>query len=362
MPDSPVLELQRKAGATVVEAHGWRLPDVYSSSADEYEAATQGVGLVDRSYVGRLRLDGGDGLDLMDRLSTNKLDDLGQDQGLNTVLTSSKGRIVDLLFVLRSDDHLLVLTSSETRQTVADWIDFYTFTEDVSVEDVTEATAMLAFIGPSASGLLDELSGEEISSVRRYESISATIDGVKVLVIRTDFCALPGYDLVLPASEALQLWRRLLDEGAALGIKPVGMQAKEMVRIERGVPAYGTELGNSRNPLEANLREFISFNKGCYIGQEVVARLDTYKKVQNHLVGLSWESDVLPGTNAALSLEGRKVGAVTSAVFSPKLNKGVGLAYVKKAQAQPGLRLEMESADRELTARVEDLPFRAGES
>jgi folate-binding protein YgfZ len=358
MPTSPAPEPQRQSGAAVQEAPSAYLPDIYSSLAEEYEAATEAVGLVDRSYTGRLRVTGDDALDLLNRLSTNQLEDLAVGKGMHTVLTSNKGRILDLLFALRLDDHLLVLTGPENSRKVADWIDFYTFVEDVAVRDATAETAMPAMMGPKAAGLLDDLTEHDVSSLSPYESVPSTIEGVAVTVVRTDFAALPGYDIVAPASQAERLWTKLLKAGTGLGIKPVGMEALELVRVEQGVPVWGKELGEDINPLEANLLEFISFSKGCYIGQEVVTRLNTYKKVQKYLVGLSWDRNDTPSPNANLFLDGKKVGAVRSAVRSLRLDKGIGLAYVKKAYAQPGVILAMESAEGDVQAVVERLPFK----
>ena len=360
MLTSPVLELQRRAGANVGEAYGWRLPNTYSSVAEEYEAATQRAGVLDRSYIGRLKLTGRDGVDLLNRLSTNDLETLtAPSQGAYTVLTSNKGRILDLLFVLRLEDHLLVLTGAENRQKVADWVDFYTFTEDVAVRDVTEETAMLAVMGPHSARLLDELTGQTtVSTLPRYASVNVSIGGIEVLAIRTDFAGLPGYDITVPAHQAGQLWTQLVNVSAEPGLKPVGMEALEAVRIEQGVPVYGKDLSEDVNPLEARLLEFISFNKGCYVGQEVVARLDTYKKVQKYMVGLSWDPDNTPALGAGLFFEGKRVGGITSTVKSPWLDKAIGLGYIRKAQALPGVQLTMESAKGEIAAQVEDLPFK----
>ena len=357
MLTSPVLELQSEAGATLAQAHGWRLPKVYSSVDEECRALSEDVGLLDRSHIGRLEITGEDGIDLLDRLSTNRLEELSVGQGMYTVLTSNKGRVLDVMFVLRLDDRLSVLTAPSNRRKVADWIDFYTITEDAAVRDVTEDSAMLALVGPKAAVLLDELAGQEISSMSRYDSVSAGIGRIDILVMRTDFNTTPAYDLVVPASQARRLWKELLDRGEGSGIKPVGMDASEVVRVEQGVPEYDKELTEDVNPLEANLIEFISFNKGCYVGQEVVARLNTYEKVQRRLVGLSWDSDDVASPGDGLYKEGKKVGAITSAVRSPRLGKGIGLGYVRKAHAQPGVRLTMDAAGDEVTACVEALPF-----
>ena len=328
-----------------------------SSLEQEYRALTEGVGLLDQSHVGRLSISGEDALDLLNRLSTNELMMIEVGEMVPTVLTSNKGRILDLLFVLRLEDRLVVFTDPENRQKVIDWLDFYTIMEDVSVEDTTEDTAMLSLVGPRAAELLDGLTGGKVGSLELYRSTEATIGGVQVSAIRADFVRLPGYDLVVAASEAEQLAGEIVDHGAAFGMARAGTEALEIVRVEQGVPSYGAELGEEFNPLEAGLKEFVSFTKGCYVGQEVVARLDTYDKVQKRLVGLQWDSDNAPERGAKLVLDGKQVGVVTSAVGAPWLPKGIGLGYVRNAHAQPGtvLPVESESGDVE----VAELPFRA---
>ena len=307
---------------------------VYSSVRYECIAAAEGVGLADRSHLGRLKVSGADATDLLNRLSTNKLDDLAVGDVQGTVLTTNKGRIIDLLYVLRQDDHLLVITGPETRKRVAEWIDFYTFIEDVKVEDVSEETAMFSLIYDKVTTALPQL-----AEVPLYGSADITIGDVDALALRTDFAGYESYDLIAPLEQAPELWDALVED---IGMCPVGSSALEFMRISNGVAGYGSELTEDYNPLEAELIDFISFNKGCYIGQEVVARLNTYDKVQKHLVRLSWDGDEGPDLPAALLLEGRQVGTLTS---STRLFNGdgcIGIGYLRKAYIQDGARLLTE--------------------
>ncbi|MCY3638254.1 MAG: folate-binding protein YgfZ, partial [Chloroflexi bacterium] len=256
---------------------------VYSTVREEYDALTKGVALVDRSHLGRLKVSGADAIDLLNRLSTNKLDDLAVGDVMGTVLTTNKGRIIDLLYVLRQDDHLLVMTGPDTCQRVAEWIDFYTFIEDVVVEDVTDSAAILSLVGASVPHKFAEL-----SDVPLFSSVSDSFGDIDTLVLRTDFLGGFACDLIVAAENEEALCATLTEFGAL----PVGSYALELVRIERGVAGYGSELCEDYNPLEAGLIDFISFNKGCYIGQEVVARLNTYDKVQRKLARLSMQSSV----------------------------------------------------------------------
>ena len=325
-----VSEMQTQSGASLQDG---RIPATYSSVSEEYAATTQGIGVLDRSNMGRLKAIGDDALDLLNRLSTNKLDELAADAVMGAVLTTNKGRIIDLLFVLRQVDYLLILTSPETRRRVAEWIDFYTFVEDVTVEDATEQTAMFSLMGDDVADALPSL-----SELPPYGSAALDFNGVAALALRTDFAGARAYDLIAPASDAQRLWNGLTDRGAT----PVGYAASELLRIERGVPLQGRELTEDYNPLEANLWDFISFNKGCYIGQEVVARLNAYDKVQRHLARLSWQYGAIPAQGDALYADGRRIGELTS-VAPPEAGRSVGLGYVRKAHAEPGVRLQTEA-------------------
>ena len=307
---------------------------VYSTVREEYAALTKGVGLVERSHLGRLKVGGADAIDLLDRLSTNKLSDIliGEIEG--TVLTTNKGRIIDLLFVVRRDDHLLVITGPDTRQRVAEWIDFYTFIEDVVVEDVSEETAMLSVAGDKIMEVLPQLSDLPLS-----DSARLTVCGIEVLALHTEMAGIVGYDLIVPVEEAVALRDALTDVGAV----PVGSHATEILRIGYGVAEYGGELHEDYNPLEAGLKDYISFNKGCYIGQEVVARLNTYDKVQKHLMCLSLVAGDAPELPSPLMHEGRQIGTLTSTVEALDGDRAKGLGYVRKAHAQEGTRLFTES-------------------
>ena len=306
---------------------------VYSSAREEYDALTEGIGLVDRSHLGRLKVSGADAIDLLDRLSTNKLADMLVGEVEGTVLTTNKGRIIDLLFVVRRDDHLLVITGPDTRERVAEWIDFYTFIEDVTVEDVSEETAMLTVAGRRVKEALPQLS-DSLSDSERL-----TVCGIEVLALHTEMAGIVGYDFIAPADKAAVLRETLIDIGAV----PVGSHAAEIRRIEAGFAEYGGELHEEYNPLEAGLKDYISFNKGCYIGQEVVVRLNTYDKVQKHLMCLSLGAGDAPVLPSPLMHEGRQIGTLTSTVEALDGDRTIGLGYVRKAHAQQGARLLTES-------------------
>ena len=319
----------------------------------QYDALTQAVALIDRSDIGRLSLTGEDALDLLDRLSTNALQDLSVGHGEITVLTSNKGRIVDVLFVLQEEDSLFVLTGPGNQETVSSWIDFYTIVEEVTARDLTGETAMLSLAGPDATTTLQALLPTQTEVPVAHQAVSAMIGDVQATIIRTDFIGAPAYDIVVSKTDGPQFRNTLLEAGA----EPAEVDATEALRVERGIPAFGKELGESYNPLEAGLMPLISFTKGCYIGQEVVARLNTYDKVQKSLVGLQWDGESAIASGARLLLDGKQAGIMTTAATSPHIAGVIGLGYVKKAHAAPGTELLLESPDGPTPVRVTTLPF-----
>ena len=344
---TPLSEAQTRAGASFATFDGWRLPQSFGKPLEEYRAAREGVALADRSSYGRLKITGKDALDLLNRLSSNKLIDLAQGQGASTVLTNNKARIIDLLLVINMGDELLVVTSPQTPEKVIEWIDLYTFGEDITVEDVTEDTALLSLMGPAAVDLL----GTDASSLDLYGVGQVTLQGIQLPVIRTDTLGTTSYDLLATASQAGKVWDALIQAGAVA----VGEDALETVRVEQGVPRYGREMGEDFNPLEAGFNSSISYDKGCYIGQEVVLRLNTYKKVQKHLMGIVVEEGI-PAIETRLEVEGKDAGFLTSVVDSPLLGRALALGYVRTRYADTEQEIGVRIGDTLVPGKLVDLP------
>ncbi len=308
---------------------GRGLPAHYGDPVAEYAALLQGTALVDRSSVGRLRFSGADGLDLLNRLSTNQLDSPAPGEGKATVATTNKGRVVDLLLVTARLDHLLCMTSPGRQPAVMEWIEFYTFSEDVRVEELTPATALLGLTGPQAGQVLTGL-GAPVGDLPRFHSRDALVGGVGVLIWHTFSSGAETYELMLPREKAAGLWEGLVAGGAI----PAGREAWEAFRVVQGVPVYGSEFGKETNPLESGLGGAISFNKGCYVGQEVVARLNTYSKVQRRLMAAALSGPASPGDS--LLAEGRSVGRLTSVARIPGDGSYKALALVRQEAAVAG--------------------------
>jgi len=340
------MELQRSvlhsAGATTatdyIERHGWELPAVYTDVASEYQSATTAAAVHDATYMGRLKATGVDALDLLNRLSTNEVVSLEAGQGAPTVLTTDRGRILDVIIVVNTGEHVFILTSPGMQDPVIQFLDKYTIMDDVTVEDVSSSTAMMAVWGPKSSECLARAANANLDGLAPYHSLSTAVGGRPARLISCSLSGLPGYYVISSTEDASAVWQGITKSG----ITPMGAAAYETARISQGMPAHGSEMGEEFNPLEAGLIGAIDFTKGCYIGQEVIARLDTYKKVQKYLVKLAFAEGANVSPGAILTLEGKAVGKVTSVASEPSTGQDIGLAYVRTLQAEVGARLELE--------------------
>lgn len=274
------------------------------------------------THKGRLSLIGSDALDLLDRLTTNRISDLtSMGMGMGAVLTTNKGRIIDLLGIHVEEKGLMVVTSGNATEKVSDWIDFYTIMEDVQIKNVSDQTFHFRVIGTSPEiEVLPDTTG-----MKPFHGVQTELAGVPSLAISLQVGNLSCIDLIgsVVSGDSVQ---SKLDEY----LKEIRIEEYNHFRIDAGEPVYGSELTEEFNPLEAGLLPYISFNKGCYIGQEVVARLNTYDKVQRKLVKFKWDSVDYELSGKAIEDEDRVVGVMTSSL------NGLGMGFVRKAKAEEG--------------------------
>ena len=327
---------------TAIDAH----------TAEEFRAATEQAA-VHPDDSGILLLTGEDARDLLNRLSTNLVDpDAPAGDVAVTVLTSDRGRIVDLVYVIHCGDHQIMLTSPGQQQAVIDFLDKYTIMEDLEVEDITEKTSLLRLTGPDAVGILGRVSDDGVLVVEP----PADPDNPERPPTR--------YLLADDPKDAARITTDLETAGAVR----ISAQTAEALRIAQARPAHGSEMSDTYNPLEAGLIGAIDFHKGCYIGQEVIARLDTYHKVQKYLVSLDFDADPAQAGSLAgarlVNEEGAAMGLVTSATVVPTADGThvIGLGYVRTAAVQIGgtLRADSDDGDAGITARITAQPLLFG--
>lgn len=334
-------DYQRSQGAQIVSD----LPITFGNDAQATAAAHQAVALCDRSHWGRLGVGGGDRLTFLHNQSTNDLKRLQPGQGCETVILTSTARTLDLVSAYVTETEILLLTSPIQRQPLLTWLDRYIFFSDkVELTDLTDTTVCFSLIGPHSAILLQQLGVTELPQ-ELDTHCTAKILGLSVRIAAGSGLSPEGYTLIAERADGLALWETLTTANAI----PLGEQVWEQLRVLQGRPMPGTELTEDYNPLEAGLWHTVSFNKGCYIGQETIARLNTYNGVKQQLWGLKLTHPEPPGT--PLLAEEQKVGVLTSLVETAE---GIfGLGYLKTKAGGAGLTVTIGKSK----AVIVELPF-----
>jgi aminomethyltransferase len=310
--------------------------------AAEYAAAHTGAVAIWRNQEGRIRALDRDRLDLLHRMSTNDLNSLPAGEARLTVLTTPIARMVDVLWVLNRGETALALAGEGRATAVRRWLAGYIFYNDkVKFLDASAELAQFGVYGPQAAPVAEALLAGAATLADNH-----FLEQDEVIVLRGRPLAGDGYTVIAPAARAPELWQRAVAAGCA----PAGDQAYEWLRLKAGQPAAGHEVTDGYIPLEANLWPAVSFTKGCYIGQEIIARMESRGKLARRLTGLRLEAPVEAGAEART--EAGAAGTVTSAGVLPDLGP-VALAYLKTAQAVPGQPLTVNGT----LGRVVELPF-----
>lgn len=292
-----------------------------ASLAEAYEAAHESAVVVDRSALGTLKFTGETRLDLIQRMSTADVKDLGSGEGTATILTTDIGRMVDRLLLYTSSDAVYALTGENNADNVARYLmRFVFFQDDFHIEDLSDQTAILGVYGAEAEARLRDLFGDE-AALELHHWRELALGETTVYVHRTDAVAGDGYFVMCDAEDKDAVWTRLLDAG----MTPASDAAFEYLRIESGLPRYGREITDDYIPLEAGLWSDVSFGKGCYIGQEIIARMESRGRLAKQLVQLRAEAPV--GAGEDVQANGRAAGTITSAADGPA--GPLALAYVK---------------------------------
>ena len=311
-----------------------------SLASNPYAAAARGSALLDASGRGRILFTGPDHLDFLHRMSTNGIAGSAVGRGLETVFCDSRGRIVHVADLSRTAEEETTAFVEDAPALLA-WLERYRFSERMEWADITGATGQIELLGPAAA----EASRSALGAVPGESAATLPPGGLGLWGMRRRMGGRSTLRLWGPRSGIEECRRLLATEAAELDAV-----TWEILRVEWGLPVAGRELTVDHNPWEAGLGDAVDLDKGCYIGQEVVARLDTYRKVKQHLVGLRPDREIRSG--AQVESRGRPAGLVTSSVSSPRLGP-LALAYVRTPHCRPGTLLFVDGTE----AAVSALPF-----
>ena len=354
-------EILRASGAVMVEREGWSVPVTYGDELLEYATVRErGAGLLDLSTRGRLLVTGSEAVSFLNGLITNDMKTLAENHWMPAVFPNVQGRLIASVRVVRTRDDsagqtaqpvFLIDTEPATHNRVFQSIQKFTLAGDFHVKDLTEETVLLSLQGETAREKLATVLGEPAADIELGSATESVWQNEPITVLRATHTAAEGFDLLVSNVHGAQLWQALI----ATGARPVGYDAFEILRVEAGIPRYPQDMDDTTVVTETNLDDAVSYTKGCYVGQEIIARIKYRGHVAKKLRGLVFEHPAKIEAGMAIkSTDGKEIGHVTSSVYSPHLGRRLALGYVKYDYIAAGTHVKTSEG---ASAEVVDLPF-----
>jgi folate-binding protein YgfZ len=347
--ETPLIEGHRAAGARMGEFAGCALPEAYAELEREYGAARESVALFDTNWHAVLTLTGRDRVKYLHAISSNNIQALEAGQGTLALLLNPQGRIQAELEVYALPETLLVLSHASLREQTLALLKKYVIGSQVKIEDLTDQFGSFAVEGPRAAVIVEQACGVRLEDMAEMAIRDVTIEGIACQIVRRSHFGEVGAEFIAGRDCLSSLWEKLLAGVRAHGGEPIGMGALNALRLEAGAPWFPADFNDGMIPHEAVLENtHISFNKGCYTGQEIVERVRTRGHVNRKRVSLKFSTVAPPPPGTKLRAGGAEIGFVTSASFSPDAKPAIGMGYVRREQFAPGSVVEFDGGTAEV--------------
>lgn len=355
-----LIEYLETLGFSSFPIDGYKVINKYSGLEEEIDSIYNGVALRNISHQGIIELKGKDALDLVHRISTNNIKELPKEGVIDTIFTSEKGRFIGLTTLMNFENYQLLVCDRANKMKIISWIRKYVISDDVEVNDANTKYNLLELSGPQAESFATLVCGNVAGEMKPNTFKIIHTENILFFLIM-----LPGkrgnnnFWFLADFENSKRLITYMKEYKGVFNFNMIGEEAYDTYRIEQGIPIAPNEVNDDYNPLNANLNDLIDFKKGCYIGQEVIARLDTYDKVQKKLVGVKLNEQLeLNNGQFVFEDKGIVVGKITSYTFSQKLKSYIGLAYIRTTHSTPGTQLTFKlSNNKIIKAEVHPLPF-----
>ncbi|NJB35144.1 glycine cleavage system aminomethyltransferase GcvT [Croceivirga sp. JEA036] len=344
-------------GAKMVPFAGYEMPVSYEGVNAEHETVRNGVGVFDVSHMGEFLIEGPNALALIQKVSTNDASKLTIGKAQYSCMPNEAGGVVDdlIIYRIKEETYLLVVNAANIAK---DWNHISAYNADfgATMRNISEDYSLLAIQGPKAVEAMQSLSSHDLSAIKFYNFVVGDFAGIEhVIISATGYTGSGGFEIYCKNSEVQQVWDKVFEAGKAYGIKPIGLAARDTLRLEMGYCLYGNDIDDSTSPLEAGLGWITKFNKD-FVNSEALKR-QKEEGVHKKLVAFEMLEKAIPRQGYAILSEGETVGNVTSGTMSPSLNKGIGLGYVPIALAKEDTTIEIQIRKKTVPAKVVKLPF-----
>jgi glycine cleavage system T protein len=361
MKQLPLNKAHKSLGANLQDYSGWTAPADYGDKLSEYKAVRENVGIIDLSSRGKLRLSGKDHLKFLQGMLSNDVIKLEEGQGVYATILTVKGRMISDMKVYKDKEFILLDLEPGLNQKVLELLTKFRLSYKASIDDFSETAGLISIQGPQARKLLEMLFEEGIPQMEELNFIQKEFMASELMIACVNRTGEEGFDLYIENKALPNLWEDLLKKGQELNIKTVGYDALDTLRIEAGLPIYNIDMDENNIPIEAGLWNALDFEKGCYVGQEVVARIKWRGHVNWHLMGFECDGELVPKIGDEIFDGERKIGRITSSTFSAEFNKPLCLGYIRREFNDPGTKVSIKLSDNsEIRAEVAELPFYKG--
>jgi aminomethyltransferase len=357
LKQTPFHELHVRSGAKIVEFAGFEMPVQYSGIVDEHKKVRESVGVFDVSHMGEVEVWGRDALAFVQKITVNDASKLAPGRVQYSAMCYDDGGIVDDLLVYHLGDHfMLVINASNIDKDLA-WMQRYVGGDTV-LKNRSDDIALLAIQGPRSLETLRKLTTSDLASLPYYHAVRGRLADAEMTISRTGYTGELGFEIYFPADRALaeKVWHLVMDAGKEFGIAPIGLGARDTLRLEMGFCLYGNDIDQTTNPLEAGLGWITKIDKGDFNGRAAL-QAARQKGLTRKLVGFAAQEKAFPRHGYPIHASGSPSGTVTSGMFSPILNRGIGMGYVGVDHAKTGSPLEIIIRDRPVPATVVSIPF-----
>ncbi|WP_161888807.1 glycine cleavage system aminomethyltransferase GcvT [Pontibacter russatus] len=350
-------DVHEALGAKMVPFAGYNMPVRYSSDIEEHMTVRNAVGVFDVSHMGEFMLRGPGALDLIQRITSNDAAKLTDGKVQYSCFPNEQGGIVDDLLVYRfsEEEYMLVVNASNIEKDW-EWVNRFN-TNGVEVENISDEVSLFAVQGPKAAEALQPLTSVDLFGMDYYTFEQDTFAGVEdVIISATGYTGSGGFELYIKNKDAKAVFDAIMESGRPYGIKPIGLGARDTLRLEMGFCLYGNDINDTTSPLEAGLGWITKFNKDFTNAANLKAQKEA--GVQRRLIGFEMLEKAIPRAHYDIvDAAGEKVGEVTSGTMAPSLGKGVGLGYINTAWSKPGTEIYIRVRNKDMKAQVVKPPF-----
>jgi len=347
----------KNLGGRMIKFFGWEMPVEYSGLIDEHMAVRQRAGLFDVSHMGEILISGKQALDFVQYLTPNNAARLTPGKAQYTALTTPKGTFIDdlLVYCLSLSEYLLVVNAANSDKDYA-WILSHQKGFDVHVENKSDDYTQLALQGPKAMEILQPMVRLNLEELGSFEFNLANIEGEKVFVSRTGYTGEDGVEIYTLSTQPEKIWDALLDRGKGFGLLPIGLGARDTLRLEANLMLYGNDIDETTTVLEAGLGWLVKFKKGEFLGREALLK-QKEEGIKRKIAGFELAERGIARPHYPVFIEEEKVSEVNSGTFSPYLKKAIGLTYLPLEYTEPGIEFEIGIRDKKVKARIIPTPF-----